>query len=73
MRPCGPPLPRLSSANLAIAETALNPRMKKGVTSIAYITSFISRASIFLPRYSGVRPTISPAMKMAMIETTSMS
>jgi hypothetical protein len=47
--------------------------MKKGVTSIAYITSFISRASIFLPSYSGVRPTISPAMKMAMIEITSMS
>ena len=25
-------------------------------------TSFISFASTFLPRYSGVRPTISPAM-----------
>ena len=28
-------------------------------------TSLISRASIFLPRYSGVRPTISPPMKTA--------
>ena len=28
-------------------------------------TSFISGAWIFLPRYSGVRPTISPAMKTA--------
>ena len=28
-------------------------------------TSFTSRASIFLPRYSGVRPTIRPAMKTA--------
>jgi hypothetical protein len=27
------------------------------------IAIFTSRASIFLPRYSGVRPTISPAMK----------
>ena len=27
------------------------------------IASFTSRASIFLPRYSGVRPTIRPAMK----------
>ncbi len=27
------------------------------------MASFISRASIFFPRYSGVRPTISPAMK----------
>ena len=29
------------------------------------MTSLTSRASIFLPRYSGVRPTISPAMKTA--------
>ena len=37
------------------------------------MTSFISRISILLPRYSGVRPTISPAMKIAMIEINSMS
>ncbi len=30
---------------------------------MASIAIFTSRASIFLPRYSGVRPTISPAMK----------
>ena len=30
------------------------------------MASFISRDSIFLPRYSGVRPTISPAMKTDM-------
>ena len=29
---------------------------------------FISKASIFLPRYSGVRPTISPAMNTATID-----
>ena len=33
---------------------------------------FISYASIFLPRYSGVRPTMSPATKTAMIAKTSM-
>ena len=35
------------------------------MNSIPSATSLISRASIFLPRYSGVRPTISPAMKTA--------
>ena len=34
--------------------------------------SFISRGPIFLPRYSGVRPIISPAMKTAMMAKTSM-
>ena len=33
---------------------------------------FISKASIFLPRYSGVRPTISPAMNTAMMAKTNM-
>ena len=33
---------------------------------------FTSRASIFLPRYSGVRPTISPAMKTASMAKSSM-
>ena len=47
--------------------------MKNGVTRIAYITSFISCTSILLPRYSGVRPTIRPTMKMAMIEINNMS
>ena len=35
-------------------------------------TNFISVGSIFLPRYSGVRPTISPAMKTARIASTRM-
>ena len=33
---------------------------------------FISYASIFLPRYSGVRPTISPATKTATTTNISM-
>ena len=35
-------------------------------------TSLISRAVIFLRRYSGVRPTISPATNTVMIASTSM-
>ena len=33
---------------------------------------FISKASIFLPRYSGVRPTIRPAMNTATMANTNM-
>ena len=36
------------------------------------IASFISRCSIFLPRYSGVRPTMRPAMKTESRTKTSM-
>ncbi len=36
------------------------------------MANFISRPSTFLPRYSGVRPTISPAMKTVRIAMTSM-
>ena len=39
------------------------------MASIAILTSF---ASIFLPTYSGVRPTIRPATKIAMMTNSSM-
>ena len=39
-------------------------RLKAITASIAIFTSF---CSIFFPRYSGVRPTISPAMKTALM------
>ncbi len=45
-----------------VDEMAANTRIAKGETKIASIAIFTSNASIFLPRYSGVRPTISPAM-----------
>ena len=45
-----------------ISETAVNPRIDSGKMSTYSIAIFTSYASIFLPRYSGVRPTISPAM-----------
>ena len=34
---------------------------------------FISYVSIFLPRYSGVRPTMRPAMNTATMANTSMT
>ena len=42
-------------------------RQKISTESIAIFTSY---ASIFFPRYSGVRPTIRPAMKTAKITKT---
>ena len=38
-----------------------------GITSDPRPASFTSRAWIFLPRYSGVRPIISPPMNTAMM------
>ena len=35
------------------------------MNSAPIVTSLMSLGSIFLPRYSGVRPTISPPMKTA--------
>ena len=42
-------------------------RIMSGWMSRASMASFISRASTFLPRYSGVRPTIRPARKTPTI------
>ncbi len=39
---------------------------------MASIAIFTSLASIFLPRYSGVRPTIRPAMNTATMANSSM-
>ncbi len=43
--------------------TAVPISTMNGMTRMAIELIFISNASIFLPRYSGVRPIISPAMK----------
>ena len=43
-------------------DAAAKPSSTSGIASTYSTTSFISAAWIFLPRYSGVRPTISPAM-----------
>src|SRR5271166_4996887 len=44
---------------------AVGSSTAKAVVSTTSDDSFTSDASIFLPRYSGVRPTIKPAIKMA--------
>ena len=41
-------------------------------TSSTSIDILTSKDWIFLPRYSGVRPTISPAMKTATMTKTNM-
>ena len=64
-KPCGPEakidgLPYfVASASDEVTSTM------NGVKNAAIATSLISRGSIFLPRYSGVRPTISPPMNTA--------
>src|SRR6266542_2540822 len=45
-------------------DAAENPRITTVRTRIESMASLTSCASIFLPRYSGVRPTMSPAMKI---------
>ena len=51
---------------------AVPPNMHSGRISTASIASFTSRACTFLPRYSGVRPTISPATNTASSANTTM-
>ena len=46
-------------------------RTSIGTAIVPITTSFTSRASIFLPRYSGVRPTIRPAMNTVRIANRS--
>ena len=44
------------------SDAAVKPSTAVGIARTYSATIFISGAWIFLPRYSGVRPTISPAM-----------
>src|SRR5579884_3169980 len=54
----------LAASEPPIASAASDIVGTKSAPTAAYL---ISRASIFLPRYSGVRPTIKPATKTAMM------
>jgi len=47
--------------------TAVRISTTTGMTSTPSAASFTSRAWIFLPRYSGVRPIISPPMNAVTI------
>ena len=58
-----PPEPRRASRPRA----PCRPARRAAGRRMASDAIFISNASIFLPRYSGVRPTISPATKTATI------
>ena len=49
--------------NSITTDAAANTSTTTGTKRMYRTTSFISAAWIFLPRYSGVRPTIRPAMK----------
>ena len=67
MKPWGP---RFSGpARPAASDTAMAVRMRTvmGITRDASPASFTSLAWIFFPRYSGVRPIISPPMNTAMM------
>ncbi len=70
--PCGPVLSMLARwPGIAIA-TAVPVSTISGVIRKYVAASLISRGVIFLPRYSGVRPTIRPATNTVMIARTSM-
>src|SRR5215469_7931422 len=63
LSPCGPGFAMLDVPNEDTVEIALNTKITVGKISVTSIAIFTSYASIFLPRYSGVRPTINPAIK----------
>ena len=65
LKPCGPGLSMALRPASVIIASAAPISTSVGVTRIASAVSFISRTSIFLPRYSGVRPIISPAINTA--------
>src|ERR1700685_48829 len=69
--PCGPGfeiegVPK----DLATTEIAVNVRITSGKISTESIAIFTSYASIFFPKYSGVLPTISPAINTERITNT---
>ena len=66
MKPCAPGLKtEARPAGVTIA-TAVMTSTIVGTNSAPMAAYFISRASIFFPSHSGVRPTISPATKTAI-------
>src|SRR6185312_9340681 len=82
-KPCAPGLARFAVAgptefqnpffgNGATEDSAEKIRMLDARIRSASIAIFTSFCSIFLPRYSGVRPTIRPAIKTARMANISM-
>src|ERR1035437_9490653 len=70
--PWGPALRMEAVPQAPSTAVAENNRMFAGEISRAILAILISKASIFFPRYSGVRPTIRPAMNTARMAYISM-
>src|SRR6185503_15820837 len=70
-KPCGPLLATLVAPYGATLDHAEKHKIESAKTSTYSIASFTSFDSIFLPRYSGVRPTINPAMNTVSTTITS--
>src|SRR5215470_7320325 len=70
-KPCGPTLSAVLWLPVAMA-AAVPISTRVGVTRKYSDASLISRAPIFLPRYSGVRPTINPATNTVITASTRM-
>ena len=66
MKPCAPGLKTDASPSFVTTETPVMISTIVGTNSAPIAAYLISRASIFLPRYSGVRPIISPATNTAI-------
>ena len=64
-RPCGPALLSEERPEAVSSEKPAPARMNSVRISTPSIASLISFDCTFLPRYSGVRPTMSPATKTA--------
>ena len=60
----------LEVPNLATTAMAASVKIVTEVTRTDIMAIFTSKASTFLPRYSGVLPTISPAMNTAKMTKT---
>ena len=69
--PCAPELFKLSATPGTIAAIPLPNRMATGVAKQTTTDHFISYGSIFLPKNSGVRPTIRPAINTVSIAKAS--
>ncbi len=64
MKPCGPPLvDQARPAGVGGDARPVSGSTTSGVSRAYKAISFASAVVIVLPRYSGVRPTISPPMK----------
>ena len=66
MNPCAPGLKIDAIPSFVAIEIAASASTIVGTNSAPTAAYLISRASIFFPSHSGVRPTISPATNTAM-------